>query len=195
MDLVINIIIYFSFFHILVCFHIFIGNQFYSNWMTLIHIEKQDLLIKYVSSFYFIIATMTTVSYGDIVCISNIERYFQIILLAIGTVIYSFTITKFGNYIGKQSSIQIELNNKKNILETIRITHPAMPFKLYYKIHNYLTKQAFKKQRNKNNEICMFINSFPDKLRNEILRIVYKDVIRNFKFFKISIIQILLLKC
>ena len=156
-DFLLNIIIYFSFFHILVCIHIFIGNQSYLSWITLIHIEKENLLIKYISSFYFIITTMTTVGFGDIVCVSKIERNFQIILLAIGTVIYSFIITTFGNYIGKQNNIQIELNNKKNILEKIRITHPSMPFKLYYKIHNYLTKQAYQKQNNKNNEIRMLV--------------------------------------
>ena len=152
----------------------------------LINIENGNLIDKYISSFYYIIATMTTVGYGDITCVSSIERNFQIILLAIGTIIYSFIITKFGNYIGKQSNITIQLNNKKNILEQIRITHPLMPFKLYYKIHNYLVRESNKLQNNKNMEICTLVNSLPDKIRNELLRIIYKDVINNFKIFKDS---------
>ena len=185
---IVNIVIYFitifSFIHSLICIHIFIGEQSYPNWMVLVHIENESLLDKYISSFYFIITTMTTVGYGDIICISSVERGFQIILLAIGTIIYSFIITTFGNYIGKQSSIKIKLDNKKNILEQIRITHPLMPFKLYYKIQNYLVKEAFKKQNNKKMEICTLVNSLPDKIRNDMLKIIYKDIITNFKIFK-----------
>ena len=173
----------FSFFHALVCLHIYLGGHSYPNWFSLIKIQNKSLGNKYVSSFYFIIATMTTVGYGDIVCVSSIERNFQIVLLAIGTVIYSFIITKFGNYVGKKNNIQIELSNKEQILEQIRISNPLMTFKLYYKIHNYLLKKAKKQQHNKNVEINMLVNSLPDKIRNEILITIYKNEIKNFKIF------------
>ena len=64
---------------------------------------------------------MTTVGYGDIICISSIERFFQLILLSIGIVSYSFIITKFTNYVMKQSKQEIELDKKINELEQIRI--------------------------------------------------------------------------
>ena len=140
----------FCFFHALICIHIFLGRNTFPNWLTSLKIQDKSLGYKYLCSFYFIITTMTTVGYGDIVCISPIERNFQIILLAIGTVVYSFIITKFGNYIEKKSDIQIELNNNENILEQIRLSYPLMPFKLYYRIHNYLLKKANKEQKNKN---------------------------------------------
>ena len=174
----------FCFFHVLICIHIFLGKNTFPNWLTSLKIQDKSLGYKYLCSFYFIITTMTTVGYGDIVCISPIERNFQIILLAIGTVVYSFIITKFGNYIEKKSDIQIELNNNENILEQIRLSYPLMPFKLYYRIHNYLLKKANKEQKNKNNEICMLVNSLPDKIRNDLLKRIYKDIIINFKIFK-----------
>ena len=174
----------FCFFHTLICIHIFLGKNTFPNWLTSLSIQDKSLGYKYLCSFYFIMTTMTTVGYGDIVCVSPIERNFQIILLAIGTVVYSFIITKFGNYIEKKNDIQIELNNNENLLEQIRLSYPLMPFKLYYKIHNYLLKKANKEQKNKNNEICMLVNSLPDKIRNDILTTIYKDVIINFKIFK-----------
>ena len=174
----------FCFFHALICIHIFLGKNSFPNWLTSLNIQDKSLGYKYLCSFYFIMTTMTTVGYGDIVCISPIERNFQIILLAIGTVVYSFIITKFGNYIEKKNDIQIELNNNENLLEQIRLAYPLMPFKLYYKIHNYLLRKANKEQNNKNNEICMLVNSLPDKIRNDILTTIYKDIIINFKIFK-----------
>ena len=72
--------------------------------------------------------TMTTVGYGDIVCISLIERIFHMILIAIGTIIYTFLVSKIGNYLRDQSHEQTKLINDLNILETIRVSCPTMPF-------------------------------------------------------------------
>ena len=58
-----------------------------------------------------------------------------------------------------------------------------MPFNLYYKIHNYLKKKAKKKENNRNIEIFTLVNSLPEKFKKEILNIIYKDVINDFKFF------------
>ena len=172
----------FSFLHILICIHIFLGWQSYPNWMTHINIFDEDIITKYISSFYFIIETMTTVGYGDIICISSIERFFQLILLSIGIVIYSFIITKFGNYVMKQSKEEIELDKKILELEQIRIQYPLMPFKLYIKIQRYFTKKS--KKKNNSNELTTLINNLPDSLRNDMLLVVYRDVIRNFNVFK-----------
>ena len=172
----------FSFLHILICIHIFLGWQSYPNWMTHINIFDEDIITKYISSFYFIIETMTTVGYGDIICISSIERFFQLILLSIGIVTYSFIITKFGNYVMKQSKEEIELDKKILELEQIRIQYPLMPYKLYLKIQKYFRKKS--KKKNNSNELTTLINNLPDSLRNDMLLVVYRDVVRNFKVFK-----------
>jgi Na+-transporting NADH:ubiquinone oxidoreductase subunit NqrC len=90
--------------------------------------------------------TMTTVGYGDIVCVSFIERIYHIILLVIGTLLYTFLVSKIGNYLRDQSHEQTKLDKDLNILENIRITHPKMPFKLYSKIKNHLLT-IFKKRK------------------------------------------------
>ena len=172
----------FSFLHILICIHIFLGWQSYPNWMNHINIIDENLRIKYISSFYFIIETMTTVGYGDIICISFIERCFQLILLSIGIVSYSFIITKFGNYIMKKSKEEIELDKKLNELEQVRIQYPLMPYKLYMKIQSYFRKKS-EKHSNKN-EMTHLVNNLPDKLRNDMLLVIYRDVINNFYIFK-----------
>ena len=172
----------FSFMHVLICIHLFLGWQRYPNWMIHINIMDEDLIIKYISSFYFIIETMTTVGYGDIICISPIERFFQLILLSIGIVSYSFIITKFTNYVMKQSKQEIELDKKINELEQIRIQYPLMPYKLYMKIQNYFRKKSEK--NNNKNEMTNLVNNLPDKLRNDMLLVIYRDAINKFFIFK-----------
>jgi hypothetical protein len=82
----------------------------------------------FIASFYFLMTTMTIVGYGDIVCISFYERIFHIILLGIGTILYSFIVSKIGNYLRDQSYEQMKFSKDLNILESIRLAYPAMPF-------------------------------------------------------------------
>ena len=171
-----------SFMHVLICIHLFLGWQRYPNWMIHINIMDEDLIIKYISSFYFIIETMTTVGYGDIVCISSIEIFFQLILLSIGIVSYSFIITKFTNYVRKQSKEEIELEKKMTELEQIRIQYPLIPYKLYMKIQNYFRKKSEK--NNNKNEMINLVNNLPDKLKNDMLLLIYRDAINKFYIFK-----------
>ena len=182
-DMLLYFLKIFSFLHTLICLHIFIGEQTFPNWMFHIKIQNEDLTTKYISSFYFIIETMTTVGYGDVICISFIEVVFQLILLSIGIVSYSFIITKFGNYIMKKSKADIELEEEKMQLEQIRIQYPLMPFKLYIKIQDYLTKKVYKKN-SKKNEMNKLIENLPEQLKNELLLIINRDIIKNFIIFK-----------
>ena len=182
-DMLIYFLKIFSILHTLICVHIFLGEQNVPNWMIHIDIQNENLITKYISSFYFIIETMTTVGYGDIVSISFLEICFQIILLSIGIVSYSFIVTKFGNYIMKKGKEEIELDEKKLQLEQIRIKYPLMPFKLYMKIQDYFIKKA-KNKTNIKYEAKQLINDLPEQIRNELSLIVNKDIIDNFIIFK-----------
>ena len=169
--------------HITVCLHIFFGELSYPNWENnSILVNNKTFLSKYISSLYFIVTTITSVGYGDIVCISFAERIFQIFLLAVGLIAYSFIITKFGNYIREENKQKIILEEKENYLEELRKYYPKMSFKLYLRIRNYL-KIKYKKNK-KNLEINILINNLPDKLRNTMLFTVYDKIVKNFNIFK-----------
>ena len=176
-----NFFIYILFLHLLICVHIFLGIQRYPNWILLTNTIDDGLSSKYISSFYFMITTMTTVGYGDILCVSFIERIFQIILLTIGTILYSFLISKVGNYIRDQSHLQAKLEQDKAILEEIRLAYPEMSFKLYSKINKYLTSKFTKSKKSENS---ILINSLPETIKYTIVFKVHQKTIQNFKFFK-----------
>ena len=176
-----SLFIFFLFFHLFICLHLFFSLQSYPNWITHINVENKSFYIKYITSFYFLMTTMTTVGYGDIVCISPIERIFHIILLAIGTIIYTFVVSKIGNYLRDQSHEQIKLSNDLNILETIRVSYPTMPFKLYFKIKSHLLNISKKKKKT---GISTLINGIPDTIKNELLFKIYEKEINKFSIFK-----------
>ena len=174
-------LIFFLFIHLFICLHIYFSLQNYPNWITKMDIINESFIDKYVASLYFMITTMTTVGYGDIVCVSFIERIYHIILLFIGTLLYTFLVSKIGNYLRDESHEQIKLSKDLNILESIRISYPTMPFKLYNKIKNHLLS-IFKKR--KKTGISLLINGVPDAIKNDLLFKIYSKVINGFIIFK-----------
>ena len=174
-------IVFFLFVHLFICIHIFFAFQSFPNWIDHINITNEAFLDKYITSLYFMVTTMTTVGYGDIVCISPIERIYHIILLFIGTLLYTFLVSKIGNYLREESHEQSKLDKDLNILENLRITYPTMPFKLYSKIKSHLLS-IFNKR--KKTGVSLLINGIPDAIKNDLLFKIYSNVINGFKIFK-----------
>ena len=178
---IIYFIIFILFIHLFICLHIFFALQEYPNWFSFVKEQNESFCTIYIASFYFLMTTMTTVGYGDIVCISHYERIFHIILLGIGTIVYSFIISKVGNYLRDQSYEQIKLSKDLNILESIRVTYPSLSFKLYNKIQHHLLNISKKRKKT---GLSLLINGIPDTIKNELLFKVYSKVINGFNIFK-----------
>ena len=174
-------LVFFLFIHLFICLHIYFALQSYPNWMSNINIFNESFSSKYIASLYFMVTTMTTVGYGDIICISFVEKIYHIILLIIGTLLYTFLVSKIGNYLRDERHEQIKLSKDLNILENIRVAYPQMPFKLYSKIKNHLLT-IFEKR--KKTGISLLINGVPDAIKNDLLFKIYSKVINGFTIFK-----------
>ena len=135
----------------------------------------------YIASLYFLITTLTTAGYGDVVCVSFPERIFQIIELSLGIILYSYIISRIGDYVKTESYATIVYNNNSAILEEIRITYPKMPFKLYNQILHHLQTNF---QQQKSSDINVLINSLPHALKSTLLFVINEKYINYFHFFK-----------
>ena len=169
------------FVHLFICLHIYLAYKSYPNWLSYTNNIDSAFISKYLTSLYFMITTMTTVGYGDIICISFIERIYHIFLLAIGTLLYTFIVSKIGNYLKDQSHEQIKLSEDLNILESIRISYPEMPYKLYSKIQSHLISASKKR---KTSGISILINGVPEAIKKDLLFKIYSKVIRGFTIFR-----------
>ena len=128
---------------------------------------------------YYIISTLTTVGYGDISTYTCGERIFGGILLLFGIMGYSIALTSVSNYIKKMNLKTEEFENKRKILDEISMDNNCVKSDLYEKVLRHL-----KYQDNEKNVNNIIIENLPLGLRNNLLMAMYKNIIKNFMFFK-----------
>ena len=167
--------------HITACFHIIIGRNSYPNWITEHNLSASNFRTIYITSIYFLITTMTSVGYGDITGSGLKEYIFQIFLLIIGIIAYSWLVSSVSNYFIEKNKDNVFFSSKVSILEDIRLTHPKLDNELYNKIYLYLKQlKLIHKKKDKN----ILLDSLPYNLRNSLLFEINRPIIEGLNFFK-----------
>ena len=179
-NLIFNICIIFLALNYTACLYIFIARNTYPNWLLKARLEISDFTSIYICALYILLMALTTVGYGDITCYSLIERIFQIFLLFIGIIAYSWIISSFSNFIKKLNEKFISYEKKKYTLDEIKMNNPNLPDKLYDKILRYLKFRYFHEQNLRN----IIFDCLPVGLKNNLICEMYKPIIKNFIFFK-----------
>ena len=162
------------------CLFIFIGKNSYPGWLVKIDILDESYANIYITSVYFILVTITTVGYGDITGNSYAEIIYQMFLLIIGTIAYSFVISYFSNYIVKINQKSITFEKNVGILEEIRLHNPDMKNSVYQEVLKNLHNEQLYERKDKS----ILFDCLPYALKNKLIMEMYKPFIDNFIFFK-----------
>lgn len=177
--------IYYVFFiiisHILTCIFIFLGTLETPNWILNSHLEDTNFFTLYIASLYFNHTTIFTVGYGDITTKNLYEKAYNIILMIVGLMLYSFTLSAISELIQRNDEKTKQYSMKKKYLEQLNSKY-YMSRKLYYKISKHLKYEMGADKTNKN----ILLNDLPISLRNEVILNINKDVFQSFNFFKNS---------
>ena len=166
--------------HYLACIFIFLSHLENPSWVTHQNLINNSKFEIYISSFYYVFATVFTVGYGDIVSINIYERFFNLILLVVGIMAYSFSISSLSNYVQNVDFKTQDFNEKMETLAHLKLTHEKMPKSLYNKIARFLKYKLEHVVRDKNE----IMDNLPIGLRTTLIMEMYKPIINNFRFFK-----------
>jgi len=175
-----NILIFLLVLHLTACMHIFVSSTTFPNWIIQKELQTSPFIKVYLSSVYFLITTVTSVGYGDIIGSSFTEIIFQIFLLMIGIIAYSWLISSLSNYVQENNKQNEIFNQKLSLLNEIKLEHPKMPKELYDKIHLHLEYINLGQKKDKSS----LINVLPHTIQKSLLYEMYKPIIENFNFFK-----------
>ena len=179
-SLIFNLFLFLLLLHLTACIHIFISCTAFPNWIILNNLHYSSFSTIYLSSIYFLVTTVTSVGYGDIIGKSFTEYCFQIVLLLVGIIAYSWLISSISEYV-KENNKQNEIFDKKiSILNEIKLEHPNMKKELYDKIYLHLEYINLKQKKDKSS----LIDSLPHSITKTLLFEMYRPIIENFHFFK-----------
>ena len=175
-----SISVFFIGLHVVSCIFIFVGKNQYPGWIIHFGYENKDFKGLYLVAIYYIITTVTTVGYGDLSCVTPIEKVFGLFMEIVGIFAYSFALTEISNYVKVLSDRNEEYHQKCEILNDIRASYPELSDDLYQRIHSFLKRNLFNDKKDKK----LIINSLPVGLKNELIYHMYESIINNFVFFK-----------
>jgi len=96
-------------------------------------LEGESTAKIYVASMYFILATLTTVGYGDIAATNLIERILCIVIMSFGVFVFSFSIGSLSSVITSIDNNMANFKEKQKILKIMKKEH-RIPFVLEDKI-------------------------------------------------------------
>ena len=166
--------------HFSTCFFIFIGRNEFQGWILFNNLQDKSFIHTYVASLYYQMTTLTTVGYGDISATNDLEKFYGIFVLIVGTGAYSWILTNISNYIKKNNEKFIDFEEKMKVLNEIKLEYPNLDQELYNSITRYLN---YNKSEYKHN-LKFILESLPSSLQNNLIIEIYKPIIKNFQFFK-----------
>ena len=169
-----------GFLNLCACIYIFLGEHTYPGWLNKINLVDEPYIHKYVASVYFIQVTITTVGYGDITGNSYEEIIYQMLLLIIGTITYSFIISYISNYIYKKNQKSLTFEKNLGILKEIKLHNPYLKDTIYHEVLKNLHNEQLYERKDKS----LLFDCLPYSLKNKLIMEMYKPFVENFVFFK-----------
>lgn len=165
--------------HILSCVYIFLGSLSIPSWIISINLQNSSFSEIYCASLYFNHTTIFTIGYGDVLSKNIYEKSYNILLMVVGIMIYSFAVTSISNIIQQRDENTKNFQRNMEYLNQMRVKY-KLKTGLYEKIVRYLkySKNVNKKDKNE------LLKELPISLRNEMILFMYNNIINSFIFFK-----------
>jgi CRP-like cAMP-binding protein len=176
----IRFFVYFIMFnHVSTCIWVFVGTLDYPNWIFVAGLQDRENVTLYVHSLYFNFSTVFTIGYGDITSTNVIERIYNIMLMLVGVMMYSFAITSLSNIVVKIDKKEKNYNKNIELLEEIR-----GKYRINDKLHKLLKRYlSYDLKINRIDKKCV-LDELPQQLRNNLTLQIYHNQIQNLNFFK-----------
>jgi hypothetical protein len=140
---------------------------------------KYSNLYIYFVSLYYTVTTITTVGYGDIGGNNNLERAFAMILMLVGVTAFSFLNGALASIFQSLDSSSADLNERLELSSRI-----GNRFKLPKAIQSRVTEAMNFKSSAETDDILMFLELLPPKLRHEVTLLIYHSMTQNIIFLK-----------
>jgi hypothetical protein len=151
-----------------------------NSWVTRVGIVEVAAPQQYLRSLYWTVTTMTTVGYGDITPVTNVEYMISIFVMVLGASVYAVII---GNIASLFSNIDAAKAAHWNRIESVSqyLRDRDVPADLSDKVRNFY---EYLWSSHGGHKEAAFLDDFPPSLKLEILQHLAKDLISEVPIFK-----------
>jgi len=198
--------------HIISCIWIFLADLDTRNWISSSNLRDLNRYEIYIAAVYFNWTTIFTIGYGDILSCSIYERIYNILIMMIGVLLYSFAVSSLGTMFTTYDEITAKYLKNLEILDEIKAVNPGIDI-LQEREENSIQEEfeeeeweeeiiPWRKSKQKNTlymklkkflnydykfnktDKVNFIKDLPNKTRNELLKEMHPEMIQFSSFFK-----------
>eukprot|EP00750_Incisomonas_marina_P006949 INCI14743.11.p1 GENE.INCI14743.11~~INCI14743.11.p1 ORF type:complete len:693 (+),score=126.76 INCI14743.11:134-2212(+) len=173
--------------HLFSCFFIFCSGdptddnyRFLYSWERNAGVVDASASTTYLSAFYWAMATMTTVGYGDISAETNSEMAFSIVAMASGGIFYGYMIANISNLVNNKDQNDRRYVEKMNEIRAYmgarRVPKDLRRKMMSYYKHYFATKTALNESR--------ILNDLPQGLQKAMRIHLAQDTLDSLPFFK-----------
>jgi len=166
--------------HLLGCFWFYVGHTpgYDTSWLA--EYDGGSGLdaptdVQYLYSVYWALTTLTTVGYGDIVPTNNAERWYSLVSLLIGALVFGYMLSSIGDLLSNVDKNAVKLDGKlDDVKEFTRWHH--MPPELAARVRKYF--EVFYNNKSAMDEEEILSNLAPALKREVVSHLLGKTVAR-----------------
>ena len=127
--------------HLMACTFYFVGDYESSDqpltWINSNDIQDLEVFDKYITSVYFSFSTITTVGYGDITPVTNVEKIYGMGAMLIACGFFAYIVGSIGSIVNKSNIMVSDFRQKVSHINQFLI-HKNIPISLKTTIMSYL---------------------------------------------------------
>ncbi|KRX06829.1 Cyclic nucleotide-binding protein [Pseudocohnilembus persalinus] len=161
------------------------SNESITNWIELVNFQFSPKWYNYyMESFYYCVVTMSTVGYGDIVPITQIEKLFSIFILIMSSGVFAYSVNTIGTIFR-----DIQLQTAKYKKKKYEIIQYMRKRKINPKQQLRALKELeflFQQQENEHMKGLEVLQMLSKNIQSEICVSYYGEFLKNSKFAKIA---------
>lgn len=150
-------------------------------WLALRGLDRDSTAwANYISGTYFSIATLTTVGFGDVVPLTNVERLYVIGMMVLGVAVYGFAIGNVASMLSQINPARAHYVENMEKLDGF-MRYKRLPLALRkrmteYYVHLWDQRLGF--------DESSILNSLPESLRVDVSLHLKKDIVEKVPLFK-----------
>ena len=170
--------------HINGCIWHFIGTSDDTNsdsWLLKPEVARMSENEIYLASIYFVMQTIATIGFGDIVPVTMTERIYTLLLLLIGVGFYSYIVGNLSNIFKvlekDKASIKLKLSRLQEFAKDNKI-----PQRLREKIKRHIEMTS--ESGIQNFDKASLIKELPASLKNQVQIHIHKKIVERIFFFQ-----------